>query len=288
MRSLLALAIIANTASFAQAAVSTTQTATVQAEALQTETTKVVDTTPKANPLGNFTLAMDSEANKTVTGQNNSYDGDIETYEYLKVGYKITDKLSTTAVQTWTQRLGYKENSSQTTMEDFHLRLTRSDLFSIGKMSVTGQARVYLPTSDLSKEINQVAQFRGYLIGGMDITKRLSTEILLSPRYYVFEEGSKAIGRSDYRMLYSGGLKYAVTDALAVESTLGIYSKKKVGVEMAHYQDYSTSLYYTLNKHVSLNGGIRAVDGAIDTDKDGLELYNHNASEYFAIASIGI
>lgn len=295
MKLLLTLAMMASMLGTAQAAVPNTQSETnedagsiVKVESVQTETSKIPEVGPKKNILGNFTLGLDSEANKAITSDNKSYDGDVETYQYLKLGYKFTDKTSLTAVSTWTQRLGYKENSSQTTFEDFHLRLTKSDLFSLGKMKVTGQGRAYLPTSDLSQDISQVAQLRGYLIGNTEITKKLSSTVLVSPRYYIYEQDKRITGRNDYRVLYSTGLKYSFTDAFAAESTLGIYSKKKIGSEMSYFQDYSTSVYYTFNKNIMLNGGVRATDGAVDTDKGGFELYNQHASEYYAIAFISI
>lgn len=256
---------------------------------VQTETVKIEDTS-KPKILDNLILAMDSENYKSVTSQNDSYDGDIESVQYLKLGYRIQPTLSAMVVGTWVQRLGYEEQNTATTPQDLQLRLTKSKLFNIGKMSFTSQNRAYLPTTSGSKGRGQIAQVRTYLIGSMPLTTKLELSLVSNPRYYIYESGDRKTGVNDFRFYNYGGLKYNFTDKFAAETTLGVFSARVEGGETAYYQDYSTSLYYTINKHMSLNGGIRATvlgkEGNID--KDGLELYNHNASEYFMIASLAL
>ncbi len=256
---------------------------------IQTETIKVEEAS-KPKILENLIMGMDSENYKSVTSQNDVYKGDIESIQYLKLGYKIQPTLSAMVVGTWIQKLGYEEQDSRTTPSDLQLRLTKSKLFNIGKMSFTSQNRAYLPTTSGSKGRGQIAQLRTYLIGMMPLSTKLELSVISNLRYFVYEEGDRKTGVADFRFYNTAGLKYNFTDKLAAETTLGVFSARVEGGETAYYQDYSTSLYYKINNHISLNGGIRATvlgkEGNID--KDGLELYNHNASEYFMIASLAL
>ena len=284
MKTILSLAIIAGIMNVAHAAVEQETAASVNTESISVE-----EVAPAAPASKKWSVKLESENVKTMTSQNTSYDGDIQAYQYLHAGYKLADNLSTAVVSTWTQRYGYKENSSQTTFEDLHVRLTRSNLFNTGSMSWTTQGRVYLPTSRSSNEANQYAQVRGYLIGSQSLSNKLGLELVISPRYYIYENDNRTTGKNDWRILNSAGLKYSVNDALAVETTLGVYSKKKVNAaDMNHFQDYSTSVYYTVSNNVELNAGIRAVDGALDTATDGVQLYNHNLSEYYLIGTVSL
>lgn len=286
MRVITLTAVFAVYAITAQAAVKTT---TTSASSIQTESAKIAEVAPSTVAPKKWSLKLESENNKTMTSANNAYSGDIEAYQYLHVGYKLADKLSTSVVSTWTQRLGYEEQSSDTTFEDIHARLTRSDLFQTSGMSWTAQGRLYFPTSRLSNEANLVTQARAYLIGSSELAKNLSLELIISPRYYIYENDNRTDGKSDWRILNSAGVKYSINDMVAVETTLGVYSKQAVGApEMAHFQDYSTSVYVTPVKNFELNAGIRATDGALDIDTDGVELYNHQVSEYFLIGSVSL
>jgi hypothetical protein len=166
-------------------------------------------------------------------------------------------------VDTWTQKLGYKEQDSKTTPSDLQLRLTKSKLFEIGKMSFTNQNRAYLPATSGSKNRRQIAQLRTYLIGSMPLSTKLELTMISNPRYSVYESGERKNGVNDFRFYNSAGLKYNFTDKFAAETTLSVFSARVEGGETAYYQDYSTSLYYKIlyykmNSHVALNGGIRA------------------------------
>ncbi len=258
---------------------------------VQTETAKADSRAQKPSFLSKVIIAMDSESYKTASTQNTSYNNDIESVQYLKLGYKVSDTVSAMAVGTWVQRLGYgSDNSTKTDPTDFQLRLTKSKLFSIGKMSFSSQNRAYLPTTAGSKGRGQIAQVRTYLIGDMALTPKISLNLVSNPRYYIYENGDRKDGVNDFRFSNYGGLTYAFNDAFSVETTLGVFSARVKGGETEYYQDYSTSAYYTLNKHITLNSGIRSVvlgEGG-NIDKDGLELYNIKTAEYFFVASLAL
>lgn len=311
MKSFLTLALVAGLVTTAHAAVEETSSTVSGAD--QTSAAKAVDVEPEVAAPKNWSVALESENVKGITPENQSYDGDVEAYQSIKVGYKLSDSLSVQVVPEWTQRygLGYKKedntevtagnssNNSSTRFEDVSLRLTKSNVATTGPLSWTVQGRYYAPTSDYSQAAGQAGQLRAYAIGGMELTKKLAFELIVSPRYYLqtsknFRDNDNLAGKGEgadvnnthWRILNTAGLKYSLTDALAVETTLGVYSKKKYNQSMAHFQDYSTSLYYSVNKNIDLNAGVRASDGALDTDVDGVELYNKDVSEYFGILTV--
>ena len=124
---------------------------------------------------------------------------------------------------------------------------------------------------------------------------KLSAALVVSPRYFMqsadsYEDDKGEVkNNNNWRILDSAALKYSFNDYFALETTLGVYSKKKYNENMRHFQDYSTSFYLSLGSHFELNMGYRASDGTYDTrEQGGFSLYNPDYSEYFAILTVVI
>lgn len=282
MKKLLAVTLVAGLVS-AQAAV---ESSSQETTSLSTETVSIQEVAPIATEK-KWSASLETENYKGISKGNTSYDGDIEAWEKAEVRYKLTDRDSVSLAQEWSRRYGRGAgNEVGTTLQDTSVRYTRSGYKLPSDIGYAVQGRVYVPTSEGSRDGGQIAQFRLYNIFSKELAKNLTAELLINPRLFV-QDGSSVndVGTKRFRLLNSAGLKYSITEKVAVETTLGVYSKWKNGVARSDFLDASTSVYYSPATWVDLAAGIRQSDEASDTRVSGAELYSADQSEYYVIAT---
>ncbi|MES2769054.1 MAG: hypothetical protein V4596_07905 [Bdellovibrionota bacterium] len=265
-----------------------------------TETAKLSDVKPIVQAK-KWSAGMDIETyapikatNEGTIAQNGA--NDTETDYAAKIGYKIADTVTVQAVAEWYQMWGANEAEASTTMLDPSLRISKSDLADLGNgVGLSGQARLYLPTSEASQDKEQIAQIRLYAIASREITKALSASFMLNPR--IFAQQNQTYINADgqersvdqFRLLSSAGVKYAFNSVFAVEQTVGMYQKWRANTDRKDFLDASTSMYITPVSWMELNLGIRQIDEATDARVGGLRgLYSQDQAEYFLLTSFSI
>lgn len=268
----------------------------VQQSKVVVETPVVTEEAPKK-----WYIKFESENAKNITEENPAgYNGDINAVQTLSYGYKFTDMSTVQISQDWTQAYGYgatpegRENAHSNSYEDLNFRYTYGSLLNTENSNLAGQVRYYAPISQNSQNAGQVGQIRLYAIYDYTISTQWTFEYILSPRYFMQtanayeKEDGTIVNNNHWRLLNSAGVKFSPSDWFALETTVGVYTKKKYNESTKHFQDYSTSFYLMFGP-VSLQTGIRASDGAYDTrDKGGFNFYDADVSEYFSTLSIKI
>lgn len=280
MNKLLAVTLVAGLVS-AQAAVENANQATTS---ISTETISVQEVAPKTTEK-KWSASLETENYKGQTTKQ--YKGDIQAWEKADIRYKLSDRDTVTLAQEWSRSYGRGDrNQVDTEMQDLSVRYTRSGYKLPGDVDYAAQGRIYLPTSDGSEEAGQIAQLRLYNIFEKQLSKNLAAELLINPRVFIQDgSGVNDEGAKRFRLLNSAGLKYSITEKLAVGQSFGVYSKWKNGVARADYLDAWTSVYYSPAAWIDLNAGLRQTDEASDLRSSGAKLYSRDQSEYYLIAT---
>ncbi len=284
----------------------TESTATAQGSLKLTESREKIDIPTLKDDVKKWYVKFDSENMKNINESNpGGYNGDISAVQTLSYGYKFTDMSTVQISQDWSSAYGYgttpegKANAHSNSLEDLNFRYTYSSLYNDKQNNVAGQVRYYAPSSSNSQEAGQIGQIRLYGIWDHTLAPGWTATLLVSPRYFMqtanaYEKQDDSgtisvVNNNQWRLLNSAGIKYDVADWFALETTVGVYSKKKYNEHMKHFQDYSTSFYLNLDPHIGFQIGLRASDGAYDTrDKGGFDFYNPDYSEYFGILTLRI
>lgn len=249
-----------------------------------------------------WSVKFTSENMKNITKYNAAgYNGDIFAVQTLGFSYKFTDTSVVTVAQDWSQAYGFgqtadgRKNAHSNSYEDLSFSYMNTSVYKTDKLNVLGLARYYAPSSKNSQLAGQVGQVRLYGIFDYSLDPRWTLSYMISPRYFMqtanaYEtEDENILNNNHWRLLNSIGIKYSATDWLALETTLGLYSKKKYNESTKHFQDYSTSLYLQMGPIFSLQAGVRASDGGYDTRaKGGFNFYDMDVTEYFGILSVRI
>lgn len=280
MNKFLAVTLVAGFALSAQAAVENANQATTS---ISTETVSVEAVAPVATEK-KWSGVFESE---NYTGLKNNSNTDITADEKIEAKYKLTDRDTVSLAQEWSRKYGRGEgNEAHNKIGDTSIRYTRSGYKLPAEFSYAAQARAYLPISDASRDAGQITQLRLYNIFSKQLSKNLSTAIVVNPRLFVQDgSGVNDPGAKRFRLLNYAGLKYSVTENLAFETTLGVYSKWRNGVARADFLDASTSVYYSPASWVDLNAGVRQTDEASDLRSSGAKIYASEQSEYYLIAT---
>lgn len=233
-----------------------------------------------------------SEGNLAKENSGSSLESDFS----ARLNYKVEDTFTVGFAYEWGQKYEVADQKSDTTMYDPFVRVSKSDLANLGGgVGVSGQARLYLPVSEASRDKEQIAQIRLYAVAEKELTKTLSASFTLNPRIFIQQNDTyiNAEGKEDnldtFRLLSSAGLKYSVNSWLSLEQTFGVYQKWKTNTPRKDFLDASSSVYLTPASWVEINLGVRQIDGATDTRKTGLRgLYSADQAEYFLITSLSI
>ncbi len=252
---------------------------------LQTETVMMDDVAPVV-PEKKWSAVLESENYKGAA--TNLYAGDAVADEKGEVKYKINDRSSISLAQEWSRSYA-GDAYTHTTLNDTSIRYTRSGYKLPSNIDFAAQGRVYVPTSTASQDAGQITQLRLYNMFSKPVAKNVEIALLVCPRLFVQDNaGSDEAGANQFRLFNSFGVKYSLSDKVAFEQTVGMYSKWKNGTERADNLDASTSVYIAATSWLDLNIGLRQADDASNVRNSGASLYAADQSEYFAIATFSM
>ena len=158
-----------------------------EAEATSTQTTTTTTTTNKPS---RFSFYIES----WNEGLLSRLDEGSETYWTIRPQYQLTDKLSVRYSFEVTNRWNWSGDQGaktlQTSMGDHYLMFNHGS-FSAGPFDLFGYVRIYLPTSNATRDVGQIARVRFKPYVTLPVTRNIKLAFRLETNYYQHSTDSR-------------------------------------------------------------------------------------------------